>query len=96
MSVYPRRAPSIRTFVAYHATREPDAVRAAGVVRPSRLPDVYAFTDRGAAETYAQEFGYADVVAIEVKRGFVVTRWAPSYCTAGKVLRIGAECRVVA
>lgn len=82
-------------MIAFHATRDATAVLTDGWVRPARMKDVYAFTDRSAAEWYCQEFGYGEIVMIDVPKGSILARWTPSYCKAGRVLRIGRECRVV-
>lgn len=79
----------------YHATRALEAVLADGWVRPMRMPNVYAFTTREAAESYAAEFGYDAVVEIEVDSGTVVARWRPSYAAGGTVVMIRGAARVV-
>ena len=79
-------------MTAYHATRDPDAVRADGHVRAMRMKDVYLFTECPAAEHYAAEFGYAEVLAVTVPKGSILARWRPGYCSSGKVLRVGAPC----
>ncbi len=82
-------------MTAYHATRALSAVLADGKVKPARMAHVYAFTDRSAADAYAAEFGYPDVVAVDVPAASVVARWAPSYCSAGKVLKIRGAVTVI-
>jgi len=82
-------------MTAYHATRDPDAVRREGVVRAMRMKDVYLFTELPAARHYAATFGYAEVVAVTVPKGSILARWRPSYCVVGRVLRVGMPCPVV-
>lgn len=79
----------------WHATRDLEAVLSEGVVRATRLPDVYAFDDEEAARAYALEFGYAAVVEVEAEGAQVVRRWAPSYAQGARVVRLRGPLRVV-
>lgn len=79
----------------WHATRDLAAVLADGWVRPMRMPHVYTFSTRAAAEHYAAEFGYEGIVEVEVEARAIARRWAPAYASGAEVVMLRGPVRVI-
>lgn len=79
----------------YHATRNIEAIRATGEVRPERLPNIYLFTDILDARNYQREFGYAAVVTVTYDSRDVERTWKPKYAPQGRVVKLGVCCTAI-
>jgi hypothetical protein len=76
----------------WHATRNKTAILTDGVVKPTRLPCICLFSTEDSARSYADEFGYGEIVRVQYSGTDVANVWKPEYPKGGSVIRLKPGC----
>ena len=83
---------------AYHCIRTKEdalSIFNDGVIKPTRLPNVYLFQSLADAMRYNIEFGYSNIVRVKYYNKQVQSKWRPSYALYGVIKLKTNECAKV-
>jgi hypothetical protein len=74
--------------IAYHCTNDVRGIIFEGIVKPSRMPNVYLFKLETTARRYLLEFHYNNIVKVEYDTRYVESTWKPKWANNEMVIKL--------